>query len=179
MSLHEDAFSVLRSCEGVSHQRRWAVTRLLTEGDDLFELGAFAVIFNDQERVLLCRRRDYDVWNLPGGGVESREMPTEAVIREVEEETALTVEIERLVGVYGKTDKDELVFTFLCRPVGGHLSITDESKECRYFKMEDIPINTIPKHVERIHDAAKPGSHPVFRRQTAPSTGEMLRKMIG
>jgi 8-oxo-dGTP pyrophosphatase MutT (NUDIX family) len=35
----------------------------------------------------LCHRRDLDLWNLPGGGVQSGELPTEAVIRETQEET--------------------------------------------------------------------------------------------
>jgi 8-oxo-dGTP pyrophosphatase MutT (NUDIX family) len=52
-------------------------------------LGAFAIIFDEQNRVLLSHRRDMDLWNLPGGGVESGELPTEAVIREVKEETGL------------------------------------------------------------------------------------------
>jgi 8-oxo-dGTP diphosphatase len=143
----------------------------------LFTIGAFAVIFDEHGQVLLCHRRDLDVWNLPGGGVESGELPTEAVIREVMEETGLEVAIERLVGVYGKTNKDELVFSFICHITGGHLSITDESSECQYFEMEHIPANTSPKQVERIHDAVKPGSQPIFNRQTAPSTQEMLKHL--
>lgn len=53
----------------------------------MFSIGAFAIILDEQSRVLLCHRRDFDVWNLPGGGVENGELPTEAVIREVREET--------------------------------------------------------------------------------------------
>jgi 8-oxo-dGTP diphosphatase len=47
-----------------------------------------------------------DLWNLPGEGVESGELPTEAVLRETREETGLEVAVERLVGVYGKVDKE-------------------------------------------------------------------------
>lgn len=43
----------------------------------MFSIGAFAVIFDDRQRVLLCHRRDMDAWNLPGGGVESGELPTQ------------------------------------------------------------------------------------------------------
>ena len=142
----------------------------------MFNIGAFAIIFDEKGRVLLCHRRDVEVWNLPGGGVESGEMPTDAVIREVEEETGLEVEIERLVGVYGKTDKDELVFSFICRVIGGNLSATDESSECEYFEVDRLPANTSPKHAERVHDAIQPDTQPVFYRQTAPSTQEMLKQ---
>jgi 8-oxo-dGTP diphosphatase len=143
----------------------------------MFTIGAFAIIFNEQGWVLLCHRRDLDVWNLPGGGVESGEMPTDAVIREVMEETGLEVEIERLVGVYGKINKDELDFSFVCYTISGNLLITDQASECKYFEVNNLPNNTIPKHVERIHDSVNPSLQPVFYRQTAPSTQEMLKKL--
>ena len=60
----------------------------------MFRFGAFALIFDDRDRVLLCLRDDLNIWNLPGGGVELGESPWEAVVREVEEETGLEL-IER------------------------------------------------------------------------------------
>jgi 8-oxo-dGTP diphosphatase len=142
----------------------------------MWNLGAFAIIFDEQSRVLLSHRRDMDAWNLPGGGVESWELPTEATIREVKEETGLDVEVERLIGVYGKTDKPrDLVFSFICRVTGGELVETDESDDNRYFEIEDIPSNTSPRQVERIHDALTQPDQPIFRRLTAPSTQEMLK----
>jgi 8-oxo-dGTP diphosphatase len=142
----------------------------------VFTIGAFAIIFDDQDQVLLCHRRDMDLWNLPGGGVESGELPTDAVLREVREETGLEVVIERLVGVYGKPAKDDLVFAFSCRVVGGELSETDESDACGYFPFEAIPPNTPPKHVERVQDALDHGQ-PVFRVQTAPSARDILNRL--
>ncbi len=41
----------------------------------MFTIGAFAIILDSQQRVLLCHRRDIDQWNLPGGGVMSGEAP--------------------------------------------------------------------------------------------------------
>jgi len=143
-----------------------------------FNLSAFAIIFDEQGGVLLCHRRDMDVWNLPGGGVEYGELPTDAVIREVMEETGLEVSIDRLLGVYGKVEKpDELVFSFLCLVTGGQLELTDESDDNRYFDIDSIPSNTSPRQIERINEALSLPSQPVFRRQTAPSTREMLRNL--
>ena len=142
----------------------------------MFTIGAFAMIFDEQGRVLLCHPRDNDVWNLPGGGVESGEMPTEAVMREVMEETGLEVDIERLVGVYGKIGKDEYVFSFVCRITGGSLYTSDSSIEYRYFDIDNLPPNTAPKHAERIMDTLDVQDQPVFRRQTAQSTQGMLKE---
>lgn len=143
----------------------------------LYSIGAFALLFDPCDRILLCHRRDMDVWNLPGGGVERGEPPTEAAIRETREETGLDVTVERLVGVYGKTDKAELVFAFVCRAIGGHLTTTDEADECRYFDVACLPQNTLPKHAERIRDALDSRALPIFRLQTAPSTREFLRSL--
>lgn len=141
-----------------------------------FTIGAFAIIFNENNQVLLSHRCDLDMWNLPGGRVESGEMPDEAVIREVKEETSLEVRIERLVGVYGKVEKDELVFAFLCRVTGGTLAPSGEADQHRYFGMDEIPPFTPPKQVERILDALNLPHGPLFKRQTAPSIYALIKE---
>src|SRR5437868_4012784 len=83
-----------------------------------FRISVSALIFDD-ERILLALRRDIDWWNLPGGGMEYGETVEEAICREVHEETGLLVAIERLVGVYSKPQKQEVVLTFRCRIEGG------------------------------------------------------------
>jgi len=142
----------------------------------VFTLGAFAIIFDENGSVLLSHRCDMDGWNLPGGMVESREMPDEAVVREVREETGLEVVVERLVGIYGKGDRDEINFSFVCRVVGGQLTLTDEADQHRFFAVDQLPANTVPKHVERIRDALNGAAHPIFRRQTAPSAQTVIGK---
>ena len=140
----------------------------------MFTLGVFAIILNDQGHVLLGHRRDMDAWDLPGGSVESGELPTEAAIRETLEETGLRVEVERLVGIYGKAGRDELVFAFACAVVSGRLMTTDETDQCRYFPLDQLPANTLPKHVVRIRDAAAGFPAPVFRRQGGPPSRQWL-----
>ena len=117
-----------------------------------FRIGVNALIFDDG-RVLLAHRRDIDWWNLPGGGMEISETVAEAVCREVREETGLEVQVERLVGVYSKPQKQEVVLTFRCKVIGGELQATEESRACRYFSPDALPRNTLPKHRERVEDA--------------------------
>ena len=142
-----------------------------------FSVGANAIIFDGDERVLLSHRRDHDIWNLPGGAVERGELPTDAGVREVEEETGLVVEVARLVGVYANAHKDDIVFAFECKVVGGKLTATAESRDHRYYAVDAIPANTIPKQVERIHDARQRRDAPIFRRQTAQPVEEMIREL--
>jgi len=125
----------------------------MSDSRPLFVSGAFAIIFDQQGQVLLCHRRDMDAWNLPGGGMEPGELPTECVIREVSEETGLEVDVERLVGVYNKPGRNELIFAFVCRITGGDLCLTAESDANCYYPPKELPPNTLLKHAERIWDA--------------------------
>lgn len=129
-----------------------------------FRIGVYAVIFNEG-RVLLAHRRDIDWWNLPGGGMETGETVEEAMRREVREETGLEVEVEHLIGVYSKPQKQEVVLTFRCRVTGGLLSTTEESRECRFFPPEALPENTLPKHRQRVEDALLNQPHAIVRDQ--------------
>ncbi len=93
------------------------------------------------------------MWNLPGGRVEAAESPWDAVVREVGEEVGLLVRVDRLLGVYAIPARADLVFSFLCVPVGGAIRLTDEADDIQWFSRADIPSNTLPRQRERIGDA--------------------------
>ena len=143
----------------------------------MFAIGAFTVIFDRHNRVLICHRRDLNVWNLPGGRCESGELPTEAAVRGTREETGLDIETERLTGVYAKPYKDDIVFVCTAKIVGEQLTPTDDTDECRYFALKNFTANTIPKHVDRIQDAAANLPQPIFRRQTSSTSQEYLEQL--
>ena len=130
----------------------------------MFTLGAFAVISDERGRVLVCRRRDKPLWNLPGGGVQAGEMPDEAAIRETLEETGLEVRIDRLTGVYGKVGRDDIVFVFRASITGGKLQTTDEAERCEFFALADLPGDLLMTHRERIEDALAAHRHVIVRR---------------
>lgn len=142
-----------------------------------YSIGAFAIILDDQDRILLCHRRDYDLWNLPGGGVESNEAPWECVVREVKEEVGLDVEVERLAGVYSKRNQNDLVFSFVCRVIGEKLTLTDEVDQIDYFSFGEIPKNTSPKQVERIKDVLDDKSKTLMMKiQEGPSSISLIKE---
>ncbi len=118
----------------------------------MFKLAAFAIISNQSKEILLCHRRDHDLWNLPGGKVEQHETPWDGVIRETHEETGLIVRTIHLSGIYGKPHKNEIVFSFTCAIVRGNITLTNEADQRKYFALKDIPTNTVPKQLERIKD---------------------------
>jgi len=115
-------------------------------------VGAFGLILDEKNRILLCHRTDRDLWNLPGGGLERGETPWQGVIREVKEEVGLDAEVIKLQGVYSKAFEDDIILSFVCRKVGGKLTLSDEADDIKYFSIDELPINTVPRHIERIKD---------------------------
>lgn len=119
-----------------------------------FTVGAFATIWDRTGRVLLLHRRDREVWNLPGGGVELGEPPWEACVREVREECHLRVRVDRMTGVYEKPHKNEIVLNFDCTIVNGRLQSSEEASRAGYFALHELPGTLLARQRERIVDAA-------------------------
>lgn len=82
-------------------------------------LGAYGVVVDDQDRVLLARWNapSGDMWILPGGGVEFGESPEDGLVREFEEETGYDVECGALLEVRTSTIPAEQRFVATDRPM--------------------------------------------------------------
>jgi ADP-ribose pyrophosphatase YjhB (NUDIX family) len=59
-----------------------------------------AAVRNPTGELLLIHKIDNDFWALPGGAMEIGESINDAVIREVQEETNVSIELTGLVGIY-------------------------------------------------------------------------------
>lgn len=139
--------------------------------------GAFVVIFSRQrKRVLLVKRRDFPVWVLPGGGIETGESVKEAAIREVREETGFKVELSRKVTKYITADK-KTVTLFEGRVIKGRARPSLESEEVCYFPLTNLPVSLFPAHKKRIEDALTRTKKPVSNRQKSYIL-EMIRLVL-
>jgi ADP-ribose pyrophosphatase YjhB (NUDIX family) len=139
-----------------------------------FRVGVFASIFDEQGRVLLGHRRDGDFWGQPGGGLERGEPPWAGVVREVKEETGLEVTVERLAGIYCWPALDEIIFSFVCRAAGGALTSSEETRDVRFFALDQLPPNTFAEHVARIRDAVAAMEQPWLRELRGASAVDEL-----
>jgi 8-oxo-dGTP diphosphatase len=120
-------------------------------------MGAAAVVPDNQGRVLLVKHGYGRLnWELPGGAAEEGESIVETVLREVREEMGLSVEAERMTGVYYDPARDAHHFVFLCCPL-------DETREPRpdgeeitaasYYHPDSLPRPISDFTVRRIEDA--------------------------
>lgn len=71
--------------------------------DRITRVAAYGLLLRD-ETILLCRLSERvgihpGYWTLPGGGIDFGEHPEDAVVREFKEETGLTVQLNKLVGI--------------------------------------------------------------------------------
>jgi 8-oxo-dGTP diphosphatase len=111
---------------------------------------ASACVRDNAGRVLWQRRSDFGWWGLPGGVLELDESLAQCVVREVREETGLTVMPQRLVGVYSSPDYDvvypngdqvqQVTACFECRATGGRLRAQPaETLDLAWFPLDEPP----------------------------------------
>ena len=144
-------------------------------------LGANGLVINELGHVLLIQRDDSRSWGLPGGGLDKGETPTEAVTREVEEETGLKTLPVRLVGLYFRQEKeaDRLMFLFRCLVRGGTVTPSPESPQVGYIKYEALPSRILAIHRQQIDQGyLHAGGPPVLQRQTLPWLVGRLRDLL-
>jgi ADP-ribose pyrophosphatase YjhB (NUDIX family) len=106
--------------------------------------AAGAIIFDEGGRLLLIRRARPPAagfWSVPGGKCEPDEDPAAACVREVAEETGLTVSVVRFAGRVSRsaTANDSYVIdNFVCKIIGGELRAADDAADAGWFSAVDI-----------------------------------------
>lgn len=119
----------------------------------LLQDGAAAIIVNKDGQILLQSRADRDKWGVPGGCQELGERFEDTVIREVKEETNLDVTEDNLelIGIVsGNSRRNEYpngdvvinnTALYCVRNYSGELKWDSESKEMRFFDLDNLPDN--------------------------------------
>lgn len=109
------------------------------------KLTVDGIIINNDKILLIKRKNDpfKDKWALPGGYVEYGETVENAVVREIHEETNLSVEIKELLGVYSSPDRDPrghtVTIAFILDVKGGDIKGGDDAVDAKFFKIQDLP----------------------------------------
>ncbi|MFE6589974.1 NUDIX domain-containing protein [Streptomyces sp. NPDC057781] len=133
-----------------------------------------AFVQDERGFLLLERRSDNGRWGMPGGVQEIGESISETVVREVAEETGITVEVVGLVGVFTNPGhiiefsdgevRQEFSLCFRARPVAGEIKVSAESFEVRWIDPADLDsLDMSPTTRKRITEGLKSLPHPAIR----------------
>lgn len=115
--------------------------------------GSFTIIIDNSNRILLLKRRDYPLWDLPGGRLENTESFTECAIREAYEETGYHISIIHKVGTYNRPKCDDIQHVYFGKITSGKpLYSTDETKNLKWFDISKLPLNMVPNRRKQIKD---------------------------
>ncbi len=105
-----------------------------------FMVGAMALIVDDQGRLLVLEhtyRRELP-WGLPGGWLKNAESPENGLVREVFEETGLTISVDKLLAAdfWGGNQLDLL---YRCSVLRGAYTSSDETGLHRWVHAAELP----------------------------------------
>jgi len=104
-----------------------------------------AAVGNDQGEILLVQRADSGIWLYPTGWADVGYSAAEVVVKEVEEETGIEVEVVRLIAVLdglrvGMSRIPLYSLVFQCRPIGGELKAHPlECADVGWFPLDALP----------------------------------------
>jgi 8-oxo-dGTP diphosphatase len=158
---------------------------------------AVALVRRD-EKVLLVQQQGPDderpSWTLPGGAVEEGELLTEALVREVREETGLEILKARQLAYVAQVDNvvggtQSLTFVFEIDDWRGTLAPSDPDKLIMAAafiplpeavgKIEDLPWRVMREPlVAYLRGEVEAGSVWLYRRQ-ADGTEELVTRLLG
>ena len=126
----------------------------------LIQCAASIIVIDENDRILLGKRTDNNMWGYSGGSVEIDEKVEDCAIRELEEETGLIAdELEFFCinsgpeahYIYPNGDEvSNIEIVFLCRKYHGTLKDSDEMKELRFFSPNKIKLEMISPPIRSV-----------------------------
>jgi ADP-ribose pyrophosphatase YjhB (NUDIX family) len=145
-------------------------------GDGRHSVAVAAVVFNEQENVLLMRRRDHGNWEPPGGVLKVGESPSEGVRREALEETGVDIRVGPLTGVYTNVEEGVVTLAFRAQPRSKNIP-----NRKRHHPSDGCPLSEAPdllgeEYALWVADARSGGLENVHtQRETVKGTSESAR----
>lgn len=142
----------------------------MTGADPHVQLAVSAVIRRDDTLLLVRRARPpaAGTWALPGGRVRFDEGVTDALVREVREETGLEVDVGRLLGWDERRASTPepshfVILNFLARVVGERRAPVpgDDADRARWTPLREVPTLPMPAGLPeylRAHDVLSSGA---------------------
>jgi 8-oxo-dGTP pyrophosphatase MutT (NUDIX family) len=118
-------------------------------------VGSTVLVLNSQNKLLMMKRSDSNMWGVPGGAMELGETTEETARRELLEETGLTADGLTLFDVfsgeelYYRYPSGEEVYNisivYITRGTQGDINLLDgEHYDFQYFELSKLPKDISP-----------------------------------
>jgi 8-oxo-dGTP diphosphatase len=126
----------------------------MSEG--LPRVGSALIVRDEASRILLGKRNkdpQRGNWVLPGGKIHAFESIADAAVRELAEETGLTVEVQHQFRVYeiiNSPQEHRIVIYSWAKAVGGVLRASDDISEVKFMSLRelgDLPLTPLVRQV--------------------------------
>jgi len=131
------------------------------------EFSSMVILDENNEHTVLILRRDFRIWALPGGGLETGETPEDAAIRETYEESGYEVKIDRYIGSYHRPQFQDVRYIFRGCIIGGHaLESGPETLAVNWYPVEKLPKWLTPSVREIVSDAISNRDEVIEKKQT-------------
>ena len=123
-------------------------------------------VVQSEAGVLLALRRELRGWELPGGRAEPGEDERAALVREIREETGLSVEPFAWVGEYRRSGfAAHRARVYRCRVVGGALRPSADTPAVAWWRPDALPDTLFPWFRTPLLDALGAAPLPVERHE--------------
>ncbi|MBV12777.1 MAG: RNA pyrophosphohydrolase [Flavobacteriaceae bacterium] len=99
------------------------------------------IVINNDNKVLICRRRNTQTWQFPQGGIDPNENIQEAMYRELHEEVGLSKEDVNIIGKSKKTITYDIPITLRSKVLGGKFKGQDQKWFLLKTIKDDLKIN--------------------------------------
>ena len=114
-----------------------------------------AIVFNDQDEILMVKERADSRWSLPGGWCDVGYTPTEIAEKEAEEEAGIKVKVSRLLAVFDKKCHDhpeDLFYAYKifleCKAENYEITTGMETLDVGFFAQDKLPKLSTPRNTK-------------------------------
>ncbi len=128
----------------------------------VYKSRSFAIdgLIIKNQKILLIKRGGIPFkgfWAIPGGHLDFNETAEQGVIREIKEETNLTVTSLKLFGIYSNPQRDpkQIVSAVYLVKTKGRPKAQDDAVGFKFFPLNKLPNNIAFDHKEIIRDYLK------------------------